>query len=107
MAFLERIKIVDEGGNVVTPLTEDQLAQSELISAIESLRMSINSLNRSVGQTLPDTAGRLRVNVEAGNIGSVNSLLNIQQIGGLFATDQLPSLLRIGADSLRRNINVS
>ena len=43
----------------------------ELVEAIEALRMAVQSLNRSVGQTLPDTANRMRVNIEThGNVGS-------------------------------------
>jgi hypothetical protein len=89
-------------------------AIGELIEAIEAMRMAIASLTRSIGQSMPDTAGRLRVNVEtgavtvgSGTITTVATLTNQTQIGGLSATEQIPSLMRLGADSARRNITVS
>ena len=89
-------------------------AIGELIEAIEAMRMAIASLTRSIGQAMPDTAGRLRVNVEtgavtvgSGTITTVATLTNQAQIGGLAATEHIPSLMRLGADSVRRNITVS
>jgi hypothetical protein len=61
----------------------------------------------------------MRVNVEAGTLPTVTTvgtvstvttmatLTNQTQIGGLAATEQIPSLMRLGADSLRRNISVT
>ena len=92
-------------------------AYGELIEAIEVMRMAIQSLNRTIGQVQPDTAARMRVVVDAmtsgltlstvGSVSTVNGLTNQTQIGGLSATEQIPSLMRLGADSLRRNISVS
>lgn len=88
-------------------------AYGELIEAIEAMRTAIQSLNRTVGQMLPDTAARMRVNVEAGTLPTVSTvttvatLTNQINIGGLSATEQIPSLMRLGADSMRRNISVS
>jgi hypothetical protein len=95
----------------------------ELVEAIEAMRIAIHALTRSVGQAMPDTAGRLRVNVELGaitasiaasqtlanvtTVATLNSLVNQIQIGGLSATEQIPSLMRLGAGSIRRNITVS
>jgi hypothetical protein len=42
-----------------------------------------------------------------GTLTTLNTLTNQTQIGGLSATEQIPSLMRLGADSLRRNITVS
>ena len=94
-------------------------AYGELIEAIEAMRMAIQSLTRSVGQMMPDGAARMRVNIEAGNLPVVNTvngigtlttlgtLTNQTNLGGLAATEQIPSLMRLGADSMRRNISVS
>lgn len=98
-------------------------AVGELMETIQALRMAIQSLARSIGQATPDTAGRLRANVETGSIAissgtvttvstvttcsTVSALTNQTQIGGLAATEQIPSLMRLGADSLRRNIAVT
>ena len=94
-------------------------AYGELIEAIEAMRMAIQSLSRSIGQSMPDTAGRLRVLPEqptaaalqatvslASNqvLGTVNNQVSV---GGIAATEQIPSLMRLGADSARRNITVS
>jgi hypothetical protein len=94
-------------------------AYGELIEAIEAMRFAMQALTRSIGQMLPDTANRMRVNVEAGTLPTVTTvgtvstvttmatLTNQTQIGGLAATEQIPSLMRLGADSLRRNISVT
>ena len=94
-------------------------AYGELIEAIEAMRFAVQSLTRSIGQMMPDTAARMRVNVEAGTLPTVTTvgtvstvttmatLTNQTQIGGLAATEQIPSLMRLGADSLRRNISVT
>lgn len=108
-----------------TGLTDAQLraapvpisAYGELIEALEAMRMAIASLSRTIGQAMPDTAGRMRVNVETGAVTAslaanqtlaiVTTLTNQTQIGGLAATEHIPSLMRLGADSARRNITVS
>ena len=95
-------------------------AVGELIEAIEAQRMALQALVRTIGQSMPDTAGRLRVLVDSisasltlatittvGTVTTVSTLTNQTQIGGLAATEQIPSLMRLGADSMRRNINVT
>ena len=88
----------------------------EGIEALEAMRMAVQALTRTIGQMLPDTANRMRVNVEAGTlptvttvgtVSTVSTLTNQTQIGGLAATEQIPALMRLGADSLRRNISVT
>ena len=95
-------------------------AYGELVESIQAMRMAIQSLNRTIGQVTPDTAARMRVAVDAisGNLilgtvnnvtalGTLSTLTNQTQIGGLAATEQIPSLMRLGADSARRNISVT
>jgi hypothetical protein len=91
-------------------------AYGELIEAIEAMRFAVQALTRSIGQMMPDTAARMRVNVEAGTLPTVTTvgtvttvatMTNQTQIGGFAATEQIPSLMRLGADSLRRNISVT
>lgn len=90
----------------------------ELVEQLAAIRMLLQSLTRSVGQAMPDAAGRLLVNITgqtvtvAGTIAvstatTVTTLSNQTQIGGLPATEQIPSLMRLGADALRRNIVVT
>lgn len=92
----------------------------EAIEAIESMRMAVQALTRTLGQMHPDTAARMRVAIDAisasltlatittvSTVTTVSALTNVTQIGGIAATEQVPSLMRLGADSMRRNITVS
>lgn len=100
-------------------------AVGELIEALEAQRMAIHALTRTMGLAMPDVAGRLRVLAEsptAANLQATVSLASAQTLttvttvgtvsnqtnmGGFSGTEQIPSLMRLGADSLRRNISVS
>jgi hypothetical protein len=93
------------------------LTQGEVVEALEAMRMAVQALSRSIGQSMPDVAGRLRVVVDAitgsltlatiTTVGTVTTLTNQTQIGGLPAFEQIPALMRLGADSLRRNVSVT
>ena len=92
-------------------------AYGELIEAIEAMRMAVQSLTRTMGQMQPDTGARMRVALDAisgslvlstvTTVSAVQTVTNQTQIGGLAATEHIPSLMRLGADSARRNITVS
>lgn len=91
----------------------------EVVEALEALRMAIQSLNKTVGQVLPDATGRMRVNIETGSnvaistlptlgtVTTVSTVSNQTQIGGIIAVDQVPALMCIAAQGLRRNITVT
>jgi hypothetical protein len=96
------------------------LTQGEVVEALEAMRMAVQSLTRSIGQSMPDVAGRLRVVVDAitasltlatittvGTVTTVSTVTNQTQIGGNAAFEQIPALMRLGADSLRRNVSVT
>lgn len=94
------------------------MAYGELVEAIEALRIAVQALTRSgLGQAMPDTAARLRVAVDAisasltlatvTTVTTVGTMTNQTQVGGFAATEQIPSLMRLGADSMRRNISVT
>jgi hypothetical protein len=100
------------------PVTET----GELVEAIEALRMAVQSLSRSMGQMLPDTANRMRVNIETGTnmtittlptlatvttVGTVTTMSNQTSIGGFIAADYIGSLMNITAKQLRSNISVT
>jgi hypothetical protein len=101
--------------------TNDAITNNELIEAIEALRMAVQALTRSgLGQTMPDTAARLRIALESisanltlatitsvTTVSTVSTVSNQTQIGGFLANDQIPSLMKMSADSLRRNITVT
>jgi hypothetical protein len=121
------VEIANDSGSPVPvsgPLTDAQLravsvpvdVSGELVEAIEAMRMAVQALTRSIGQMMPDTANRMRVNVEAGTLPTVTTvgtvttvatMTNQTQIGGFAATEKIPSLMRLGADSMRRNISVT
>jgi hypothetical protein len=101
-------------------------AYGELIEAIEALRLTLQSLMRTgIGQIMPDIAGtanalqRLPVlaqNPTAANLNAtitlaasqtLATLTNQTQIGGFAAVDQIPALMHLQADNLRRNITVT
>lgn len=99
------------------------ITQGELVECLEALRMSLQSLNRTIGSSYPDTAGRLRVAIDSitgaltlatittvGTVTTVttcSTLTNQSQIGGISANNQVPALMTMTADNLRRNITVS
>jgi hypothetical protein len=120
----QRVKLsIGEDGSATDASRENPVpmeAIGELIEAIEAQRMALQALVRTIGQSMPDTAGRLRVLVDSisasltlatittvGTVTTVGTLSNQTQIGGLPATEQIPSLMRLGADSMRRNISVT
>lgn len=105
---------------VIYEAADDQLAAinsqldgstGELTQAIEAMRMAVQALTRSVGLAYPDTSGRLRVAIDTFTAGialpTLTTLTNQSQIGGYSANDQVPSLMHLQADNLRRNITVS
>ena len=114
----QRAKVVVGEDGVATDVSEanpmPMAAVGELIEAIEALRMAVHALTRSVGLAMPDTAGRLRVNVETGAVTAslaanqtLTTLANQTNVGGQPATEQIPSLMRVAADALRRNVTVT
>ncbi len=103
----------------------DELA---LDSTLQALRLAVAALTRTIGLITPDAAGRMRVTLESApavvpasqsgtwNLGTVttlstlttcSTLTNQSQVGGYGANDQIPALMHLSADSLRRNITVS
>lgn len=120
MAYFEKTRITNAAGTAIDPATEQTLEEvniavstGELVQAVEALRMLTQSLTRTVGLAMPDTAGRLRVNTETGNIATVttvstvSTVTGVTNIGGLPANQQIPSLMMINANGLRNNIIVS
>ncbi|MGA0894219.1 MAG: hypothetical protein ACO3S5_06305, partial [Ilumatobacteraceae bacterium] len=124
----QRVKLgIGDDGTAVDVSTANPLPATitagELIEALEAMRMAVQSLARSVGQSMPDVAGRLRVVVDAisasltlatittvgtvTTVTTVSTMTNQTQVGGNPAFEQIPALMRLGADSLRRNVSVS
>lgn len=121
----QRVKIVlgDDGQNagdvsLLNPIPTREAG--ELVEALEAMRIGIQALTRTIGQTYPDVAGRLRVAVDSisasltlaavttvTTVSTVSSVTNQAQVGGFAAQDQVPALMHLSADSLRRNIAVT
>ena len=93
-----------------------------LDSTLEALRLAVAALTRTIGLMTPDAAGRMRVTLESApavvpasqsgtwnlsTITTCSTLTNQSQVGGYGANDQIPALMHLSADSLRRNITVS
>ena len=97
--------------------------KGELIEAIEALRMATAAAMRMAQGSYPDTAGRLRVALDAITAGltlanvttvatvttvtTVSSVTNQAQMGGNATQEQIPALMHLQADNLRRNISVT
>lgn len=80
----------------------------ELLEATEALRMCARQLSRTVGLLYPDTAGRMRVIFDTSSgMGTLNTLTNQTALGNYQASDQVPSLMRLRANTLRAQITVS
>jgi hypothetical protein len=89
----------------------------ELLQAVEALRASIQQLASAQATQLPDVLGRSRVALETISGGltlatvttvtTVTTLSNQTNVGGFAAVDQIPALMRMAADSLRRSIIVT
>lgn len=119
-AHYQIVKIASGADGTATPVTtSDPLPMAvygELIEATEAMRMAIQALTHTIGMVLPDTAGRQRVALETvtsgltlstvTTVGTVTTLTGQTNMGGHPANDQIPALMRMSADALRRNIVV-
>jgi hypothetical protein len=94
-------------------------AYGELVEAVQALRMIAHAIDRSIGQAYANVAGRLLVEASLAasqTLGTVttvstvttcSTLTNQTQIGGINAAGQIPALMGVAADSLRRNVSVT
>lgn len=130
-AHYQRIKLASGADGTATDVSAAAplpiAAYGELIEAIEALRMAVGSLTKTIGYALPNalgqpimevrqaTAGNLNVtaagtvtaNIGSGTLAALTTLTNQTQIGGFNANDQIPALMHMQADNLRRNISVT
>ena len=121
-AHYQKIKLIDATVDSTTPIGTEAnplpaALYGEAIESLEALRFAVQALTRTIGLMQPDTSARMRVAIDAisNNLGfssiatvnQVSTLTNQTQIGGFSANDQIPTLMRLGADNLRRNISVS
>lgn len=94
----------------------------ELLEAVEALRMTVQSLSRSIGLVTIDATGQQRVTAAVSslptlanvttvgtvtNVTNAGTLANQTNVGGYAAADQIMALMRMSAGVLRNNITVS
>lgn len=121
----QRIKLGIGDDGVAVDVSESNpmpatITTGELVEALEAMRFAMQSLTRTVGQAMPDVAGRMRVAIDAisasltlaavttvTTVTTVSTVTNQTQVGGNPAFEQIPALMRLGADSLRRNVSVT
>jgi len=122
----QQMKLVDSTPNSTTPVGTASnplpvnASYGELVEALEALRIATSSLTKSIGFALPNMLGQpifearqataANFQVTVGSIASgqtITTLTNQAQIGGFSANDQIPALMHLQADSLRRNISVT
>lgn len=102
-----------------------EVTTGELLEAIEALRFAVASLTKTIGYALPNTSGQPIMEVRqatAANLAvtasiagsqtlstvtTLSTLTNQSQLGGYAANDQIPALMHMQADNLRRNISVT
>jgi hypothetical protein len=96
-------------------------AYGELIEAIEAMRFAIATLTRTIGMALPNASGfpimearqataanlATTATIASGTVTTVSTLTNQSQLGGFAANEQIPALMRMQSDNLRRNISVT
>ena len=97
--------------------------EAEVLETLSALRVATELLAAQSSRFMPDTSGRNRVAIESGGVTissgtlttvttvttvtTTGTLTNQTNIGGLAANPQIPSLMMLTADNLRRNITVS
>lgn len=117
-ALYQRVKPVHGADGSATDTSEANpfpvQMLGEALEALEACRMFLQALSRTVGQVLPDTAGRQRVLIDAisasltlATVTSVTTLANQTNIGGIAAVEQIPSLMRIASGCTRQQISVT
>jgi hypothetical protein len=101
-----------------------ETTQESSLEILNAIRMALSVIAAQTSRFMPDTSARNRVNVEAGTIAvsslptlaavttvttvtTTGTLTNQTNIGGIAANPQIPSLMMLTADNLRRNITVS
>lgn len=100
-----------------------EATQESSLEMLNAIRVALGLLAAQSSRIMPDASGRNRVAIESGGVtissGTVTTvttvttlttlttLSNQTSIGGIAANPQVPSLMMLTADNLRRNITVS
>lgn len=97
-----------------------ETTQESSLEILNAIRVALSVIASQSSRFMPDVSGRNRVAIESGGVtissGTVTTvttvtttgtLTNQTNIGGIAANPQIPSLMMLTADNLRRNITVS
>jgi hypothetical protein len=94
-----------------------ETTQESSLEILNAIRMALSVIAAQTSRFMPDVSGRNRVAIESGGVTissgtvttvtTVSTLSNQTSIGGIAANPQIPSLMMLTADNLRRNITVS
>jgi hypothetical protein len=94
-----------------------EATQESSLEMLNAIRVALGLIAAQSSRIMPDASGRNRVAIESGGVtissGTVTTvttlttLSNQTSIGGIAANPQVPSLMMLTADNLRRNITVS
>ena len=94
-----------------------ETTQESSLEILNAIRVALSLIAAQSSRFMPDTSGRNRVAIESGGVTissgtvttvtTVSTLSNQTSIGGFAANPQIPSLMMLTADNLRRNITVS
>jgi hypothetical protein len=78
---------------------------TEILEVLQAIRRGINALCNTIGVATPDTAGRLRVNVETGS--TIAAISNVNGYGGYSTAPHVQATLNLNAGYFRNNIVVT
>lgn len=96
------------------------IEQGELLEAIRQMQYDLEVLKNALSILRSDGSGRLRTSLDAtSNLGTISTVTTVSsvsnvstvtnqgQIGGYQASEQVPALRRISADTLLSKITIS
>jgi len=92
----------------------------ESLQVLQTIAFAVEQLVKTMGQSMPDVAGRLRVSLDATSgtltistvstvttVTTVNTVTNQAQVGGFTANHQIPALMMIPVMNHRNQISVT
>ena len=120
-ALHQRVKIGVGGDGVAVDVSEENpmpvSVPAEVLEALSAQRTALEALAMSIGRSMPDVSGRLRVAIDSitgaltlatvTTVGTVGTVSNQTNVGGFAANDQVPALMALAANTLTQRITVT
>ena len=94
-------------------IVDDTGAVQDLSALLQEVCIRLADIADSVGNLMPDAAGRLRVTAEVvashavTTVTTVGTVTNQTQVGGLAANQQIIALTQMAEQALRQNVVIS